>query len=222
MSTKANHSEPTDQIRYLKKIKEEGKKRAYIYAAYLVLILIAFTLHIKGIVERNFSAENVKKTVEQKLAAVEPLLPLYFNRLVQGVPEAYIVAFADEVSQRGPQIMHALMGDLISVKDRFGSELSNSWRSHNAKNKLAAQIDKIGLDAQSAADINQHLKGEMDEMVQKQLTMAVSLYEDDIAELQTILNSFPRDAQASQSPQEAAKTMIHHMLNLFDEEIMKM
>ncbi|MFH1355930.1 MAG: hypothetical protein ABII18_02255 [bacterium] len=206
-----------------KQQKKLAVRNSIIYAVYLLVLLLVFTSVIKSKIVNNFTPASIENAVSERMEVLQPLLPVYADALINGIPEAYAKALANELQAKMPVIQANFIKETTKLTRDLKLVLESKLNEKLGKDFVLNQIRTFngsGMNEIKVEESRDLVRAEMTNLINNVADKFQKLFRNDVNNLMTVVREFPRDKKATLSENRASKLLMHYLIALVDAEIM--
>ncbi|MBU0506782.1 hypothetical protein KJ708_12380 [bacterium] len=203
--------------------KKLAVRNSIIFAVYLLVLLLVFTSVIKSKIVNNFTPASIENAVSERMDVLQPLLPVYADTLINGIPEAYAKALANELQAKMPVIQANFIKETTKLTRDLKLVLESKLNEKLGKDFVLNQIRTFngsGMNEIKVEESRDLVRAEMTNLINNVADKFQKLFRNDVNNLMTVVREFPRDKKATLSENRASKLLMHYLIALVDAEIM--
>ena len=206
-----------------KQQKKLAVRNSIIFSVYLLVLLLVFTSVIKSKIGDNFTPKSIESAVSERMDVLQPLLPVYASTLINGIPEAYAQALANELQAKLPVIQANFIKETTKLTRDLKFVLESKLNEKLGKHFVTDQIKTFngaGMNEVKVEESRALVKAEMTKLINGVANKFQKLFRNDVNNLMNVVKNFPRDKKATLSENRASKLLTHYLISMVDAEIM--
>ncbi len=219
-------SQLTEEVQnLLDQVQEErsrGNSMGLMFLSAFIVIILGFLLITRQNIEKSFSEQNIRDAGKKFLAVNGARMSAQLTGLAGEVVETLKGQFVNQWKEKLPSMGQILQKSSKDIETQIGNYTASRLTERILKNpNIAPLLASNNLTEQQIENVRKIVSKEAAQLGERISMKILELYQHDIDKLTELVATFPRDRRSTTDDAEAIRQLVHYLLQLADQEIMK-